>query len=510
MRDIYNKVIQKYMEYRYPQVDKMRTDPMEYQRKILSRIIKEGVDTEYGEKYCAKEIHTYQDFKEAIPLVQYEDLAEDIERMMLGERRILCKSRVKWFAKSSGTTNNRSKYIPVTKKYLFQNHIKGNWDAVTFVHKGFPDSKIFSRKNLLMGGSLEKYEKNPEVTLGDISAIMVTNIPPVGRPFYTPDFKTALIPDWEKKIDLMADICSKESVHIIAGVPTWSMVLFDKILEKTGKRNMLEVWPESIAYFHGGVSFDPYRKQFSKYFPGDQIKYYEVYNSSEGFFGLQDIAGRDDMLLLTNNENFFEFNPLEDYLAGIDNSVNVSEVQTGVTYVIVVSNTSGLWRYVNGDTIQFTSTFPHRIKIMGRTSQCINVFGEELMVSNTDKALEYCCAQTGSEIKEYTVAPKFMEQRERGRHEWLIEFSKAPSDVDAFAENLDRRLQELNSDYAAKRFKGLALENLSITKVPTGVFDEWFRSRGKYGGQNKVPRLSNNRVLYNEILNFKLDRTSIL
>jgi len=502
MRDYFNKIVQKYMEYRYSSADLMRSNPSKLQDDMFKTLLPDLSATEYGYKHFAKEINNYTDFKSALPLIQYEDIADDIHRMMMGEKKILCKTNVRYFAKSSGTTNDRSKYIPVTKRYLFQNHIRGNWDAVTFVHNSYSDSKIFSRKNLLMGGSLEVFPANKDVIVGDISAIMVNNIPPVGRPFYTPDFETALIADWEKKIDLMADICTKESVHILAGVPTWSMVLFDRILEKTGKQNMLEVWPEAIAYFHGGVSFDPYRAQFSKYFPGEQINYYEVYNASEGFFALQDIPRRKDMLLLSNNENFFEFNPLSAHLQGKDQCVRIDAVEAGVSYVLVVSNKSGLWRYVNGDTIEFTSVSPPRIKIVGRTSQYINVFGEELMVANTEKALEQCCAELGCSIKEYTVAPKFLEIGKRGYHDWAIEFMRAPENLDRFAKILDTKLQELNSDYAAKRFKDLALENLNVEALAVGSFDNWFRSKGKYGGQNKVPRLSNNRKLYEELVEF--------
>ena len=502
MRDYFNKLVQKYMEYRYSGADQMRTEPGVLQENMFKTLLPELRSTEYGFNHVANDIQSYEDFKAALPLVSYEDLADDIHRMMLGERRILCKSDVRYFAKSSGTSNNRSKYIPVTKRYLFQNHIRGNWDAVTFVHRDNSDSKIFSRKNLLMGGSFEAFPENKNVIVGDISAIMVNNIPPVGRPFYTPDFETALIPDWEKKIELMSEICTQESIQILAGVPTWSMVLFDRILEKTKKKNMLEVWPEAIAYFHGGVSFDPYREQFSKYFPGDQIKYYEVYNASEGFFALQDIPGRDDMLLLSNNENFFEFNPLSAHLKGEDACVRIAEVEVGVTYVLVISNKSGLWRYVNGDTIAFSSVSPPRIKIIGRTSQYINAFGEELMVSNTDKALRHCCSKLGCSIKEYTVAPSYLERGKRGYHDWLIEFVEAPQDLNDFAQILDTHLQELNSDYAAKRFKDLALENLKVHTLQPGVFNNWFRSRGKYGGQNKVPRLSNDRKLFEEIMRF--------
>ena len=500
MQDAFNRLIQRYMEYRYPKVDEMRIKPDVLQEKVFRRLLHAGLKTEYGYTHFVHDVKSYEDYKQAFPLRRYEDIAADIKRMMLGEKNVLCRGRVKWFAKSSGTSNSRSKYIPVTKSYLFNNHIRGNWDAVTFVHNSYPDSKIFARKNLLMGGSLQKFADNPKTIVGDISAIMVDNIPAVGRPFYTPDFKTALIDDWEVKIEKMSEICTQDSVHIMAGVPTWSMVLFDKILQKTGAQHMLEVWPEAIAYFHGGVSFEPYREQFSKYFPGNQIQYYEVYNASEGFFGLQDIPGRDDMLLLVNNENFFEFIPIEDYQKGIDSAITLKDIEVGIRYVIVVSNASGLWRYVIGDTIQFTSTYPHRFKIIGRTNQYINAFGEELMVINAEQGLQKTCSLTNAVIREYTVAPKYMEQGKRGSHEWAIEFIQAPDNLAYFEKLLDNTLQELNSDYAAKRSNNLALENLTVKILPKGHFSSWYKLKGKYGGQNKVPRLSNNRIILEELL----------
>ena len=353
-----------------------------------------------------------------------------------------------------------------------------------------------------MGGSIQKYIQNPNVEIGDITGIMIKNIPPIGRPFYSPDFETALISDWDQKIDLMTDICGNADITLAAGVPTWSMVLFDRILQKAGKKNMLEVWPNAMAYVHGGVNFEPYRSTFEQYFPSPVFQFLQGYNASEGYLALQDVFGRDDMLLLVDNENYFEFIPYTSYLKGNMDAIRLEDVSVNINYVILISNASGMWRYVIGDTIKFTSLHPFRVKVTGRTKQFINAFGEELMVENVEAALSSVCKKSNVVITDYTIAPKYMDSNTKGRHEWLVEFYLPPENISDFTIMLDYVLQELNSDYKAKRSGDLALECLHIQALPNGTFEKWYRSKNKYGAQHKVPRLSNDRKLFTELSQF--------
>ena len=407
-----------------------------------------------------------------------------------------------WYAKSSGTTSSKSKFIPVPKENLRRNHIKGSWDAVTLMYHERKDSKIFERKNLVMGGSLTNYENNPMTTYGDISAIMLYNMPIVGRPFYTPDFQTALLPNWDEKIAKMVKICGQEDVNMFGGVPTWTIVLFRKILESTGKDNMLEVWPDVKAYIHGGVGFEPYREQFKQFIPSDDFCYMEVYNASEGYFAIQNDFMSDDMLLLLDNGVFYEFLPMTEYGKKDAKTLSLQDVELDVNYAMVISTNAGLWRYIIGDTVKFTSLSPFKIKITGRTKHYINAFGEEVMVRNTDKALALATKAFDVKAIDYTVAPVYFAEGSQGRHQWLIEFENPPADLEAFSIRLDRELQAANSDYEAKRYKSMALENLTVDILPRQSFYKWMAMRGKLGGQNKVPRLSNNRKYVDEILSF--------
>jgi hypothetical protein len=478
----------------------MMEKPILAQRNIFKKILHYNLHTDYACINDLSSIADYTSFQKATPINTYDDLVPYVKRMMMGESNVLCRGKVKWYAKSSGTTKDKSKYIPVTKEFLFRNHIKANWDMVSFIYHHLPETKIFARKNLLMGGTLEPYAANSQSMIGDISAITIKHIPPAGRPVYTPDFETALLQDWEEKIELMADICSEEDVFLLAGVPTWSIVLLNKILEKTGKSNMHEVWPEVKFYMHGGVSFEPYRETFKAFFPREDFQFLEIYNASEGFFALQDQLDRDDMLLLVDNQNFFEFITLTDYQNNILHAIPLEEVKAGIDYVILVSNRSGLWRYVIGDTIIFTSILPYRLRVTGRTQQYINTFGEELMVHTAERALGALCKKYNLRIQDYTVAPSYMDKDNRGYHDWLIEFVEAPRNMITFAEELDKTIQTLNADYEAKRYKSIALENLKIKVLPPGTFLRWQKKLGKYGGQNKVPRLSPDRKFVEAIL----------
>ncbi len=499
---VFNKLISTYLERRYQSVQRFMLHPHKIQERTFNYLIGKAANTEWGKKYEYNNIDSHKAFMEQVPLNEYEDLEPYIKRMMDGSFNILWPGFVNWYAKSSGTTSSKSKFIPVPKENLRGCHIKGSWDVVTLLYKGRHDARVFERKNLVMGGSLSNYETNPMTTFGDISAIMLYNMPFVGRPFYTPDFRTALMPNWDDKLERMVDICSKEQVTMFGGVPSWTIVLFRKILEATGKSNMLEVWPEVQVYVHGGVGFDPYRSQFKEFIPSDSFTYMEVYNASEGYFAIQDDLLSNDLLLLLDNNIFYEFLPMSEFGSKDPIVLGLKDVEIDQNYAMVISTNAGLWRYMTGDTIKFTSLSPFKIKITGRTKHFINAFGEEVMVSNTDKALAKTCEEFKVKAKDYTVAPVYFSAGSKGRHQWLIEFEEPPKNIEEFQKKLDSNLQAVNSDYEAKRFKDMALENLSIDVLPIHSFYKWMEHRGKIGGQNKVPRLSNDRKYIDEILSF--------
>ena len=477
--------------------------PIEVQNRLLIDLINKAKNTEWGNKYQYESIIYPYQFSERVPLQDYESLKPYITRMMSGEKDILWGGRIEWFSKSSGTTSDKSKYIPVSAENLKECHIRGSWDTMTFFYDQRKDAKQFECKNLLMGGSFKPYSRNEMTKIGDVSAIMIHNMPRVAYPFITPGFEVALLDDFEEKIVKMAEIVSKEKDLVtIGGVPTWTIVLFKKILELTGKDNMLEVWPNLQAYIHGGVSFLPYREQFRKYLPSDSISYIEVYNASEGFFAAMNDIRSDDMLLLLDNGVYYEFVPMAEWKGRKSKAIPLEEVEVGKNYAVVISTNSGLWRYIIGDTVEFTAVKPYKIKITGRTKQFINAFGEEVMVHNTDKAIAITCNQTGAVVSEYTAAPIFLNGSGKGGHEWLIEFEKQPGSVHKFSALLDSNLQKLNSDYEAKRYRDLALMQLIMHPVPSGTFYNWLKAKKKYGGQHKVPRLSNNRDYLEEILKF--------
>ncbi|WP_455430653.1 GH3 auxin-responsive promoter family protein [Portibacter lacus] len=480
-------------------------NPHETQLRTFNYLIGKAANTEWGKRYNYKGINSPAQYRKEVPLNEYDDLEPYIKRMMNGSFNILWPGFVNWYAKSSGTTSSKSKFIPVPKENLRGCHIKGSWDVVTLLYKGRSDARIFERKNLVMSGSLSNYEGNHMTTYGDISAIMLYNMPIVGRPFYTPDFRTALLPDWDEKIEKMVQICSREQVTMFGGVPSWTIVLFRKILEATGKDNMLEVWPDVQAYVHGGVGFEPYRSQFERFIPSDDFTYQEVYNASEGYFAIQNDLESNDLLLLLDNCVYYEFLPMSEFEQDDARTIGLEEVELDVNYAMVISTNAGLWRYMTGDTIKFTSLSPFKIRITGRTKHFINVFGEEVMVSNTDKALAKTCDEFNVKVSDYTVAPIYIKEGTKGGHEWLIEFLKPPADLGQFSKRLDESLQEVNSDYEAKRFKSMALENLTVESLPTNTFYKWMEKRGKLGGQNKVPRLSNNRKYVEDILSFLKD-----
>ncbi len=502
MKKLINRSMRFFFKHRYNRILHFMEHPHEVQDAVLKELIQSTKHTEWGRMHDFKSVKTPTDFAERVPIQDYESLKPYINRMMHGESDVLWSGKVKWFAKSSGTTSDKSKFIPVSKRNLKKCHIQGTWDTMNLFYHNYPNARQFDGKSLLMGGSLDRFDEYPNTFIGDVSAIMMDQMPYIGRPFFTPDIATAVMPQFDEKLERMAQITSKEKdMVMIGGVPTWTMVYLDRILELTGKKNMSEVWPNIQVYIHGGVSFDPYREVFTKYFP-DGIQFMEIYNATEGYFAIQNDLTTNDMLLLLDNGIYYEFMPSEEWNKENPKAIPLSEVEMGKNYAMVISTNAGLWRYVPGDTVMFTSTSPYKIKITGRTKQFVNAFGEEVMVSNTDKALAQTCQTMDAIATEYTVAPIFLSKQGKGGHEWLIEFEKTPADLKAFNKLLDENLQKINSDYEAKRYKGMALERLKMRPLPRGTFHNWLKSKGKYGGQHKVPRLANHRKYVEEIIDF--------
>ncbi len=489
------------MKKRLHQIELFRKYPIEVQTELFDRLIQQGVQTEIGKYYHFASISTYSEFKTNVPLNDYQTLQPRIDRLMNGEQHLLWPTDTKWFAKSSGTTEDRSKFIPVTKESLEDCHYKGGKDLLALYYENFPNRKLYKGKHLIIGGSAQILPVSPDAYQGDLSAIIVKNLPWWAEIRRTPSKEIALMSEWETKIERMALSTLEEDVYIIAGVPSWTMVLAKKVLELSGKQNLREVWPNLELFMHGGVNFDPYREAFKKLIPFDDMHYVETYNASEGFFGIQDVNGSNELLLMLDYGIFYEFIPMNQF-EGIESStvIELSEVEIGIDYALVISTNGGLWRYIIGDTVQFTSTRPYRFRISGRTKQFINAFGEEVIVNNSDKAITEACSKTGAQIREYTVAPIFMSNQELGRHEWLIEFTELPIDQDRFNVILDETLRSVNSDYDAKRTNNMALLPPKIQVLEVGTFESWLRKKGKLGGQHKVPRLSNNRTIVEQLL----------
>ncbi len=488
-------IVSWFIRQRMENIQLASNHPVEAQKKLLLQLIRSAEKTEWGKKFDFKSITNPAQYSERIPLQNYESLQPYIERMMQGEQQVLWHSEINWFAKSSGTTGARSKFIPVSSEGLSGCHLKGGRDVMTIYCHNHPGTKIFSGKGLMMGGSHQLHALNDDCRYGDVSAVLMQNLPLAAHLLKTPELAVALMDDWEEKLERMAAITMRQNVTNISGVPTWTLVLLKKILEQTGKKQIHEIWQNLELYIHGGVSFTPYREQFKKLISSENMLYMETYNASEGFFAIQDVDDRDDMLLLTDNGVFYEF--IEQ---GKNICMPLSETELGKVYELVISTNCGLWRYQIGDTVQITSVAPYKIKVAGRTKHFINAFGEEVMVDNTDRALAETCQITGSLVADYTVAPVYFEGNQKGGHEWLIEFEKQPEDLNLFATLLDQSLRSLNSDYDAKRYKDIALQMPVIHQLPKNTFYNWLKSKGKLGGQNKVPRLSNDRVIAEEIL----------
>jgi len=490
-----NSLVSAFMRQRIGSIQRTSEHASETQERLLLQLIQSAKATAWGRQYDFASIKSSKQFSQRIPLQDYESLKPFIERMMQGEQNILWRSEIYWFAKSSGTTSDRSKFIPVSKEGLRDCHFKGGRDVMTVYCHNHPNTKIFSGKGLLMGGSHQINKLNEDIHSGDISAVLLQNMPLIAHWIKTPELAVALMDEWEEKLERMAEITIPQNVTHLAGVPTWTIVLLRKIIEKTRKQNIADVWQNLELYIHGGVSFTPYREQFKRLIQSEKMSYLETYNASEGFFALQDSENSDDMLLLMENGVYYEFIDLSTPLK----VTPLAEVEKGKTYSLVITTNSGLWRYQIGDTIQFTSTNPYKIKIAGRTKHFINAFGEEVMVDNTDRAISEACKKTNALVSDYTVAPIFFDGNNKGGHEWLIEFEKAPADLKEFTTLLDSTLRSLNSDYDAKRFKDIALQLPVVHSIPAGTFYNWLKSKGKLGGQNKVPRLANVRVVLAEI-----------
>jgi len=473
--------------------------PVSAQRNVLQHLVTQAQYTEFGRKYKFSRLFTVKDFKNRIPIHEYDDLKPYINRMMAGEENILWNTPIYWFAKSSGTTSDKSKFIPISEESLKDIHFKASKDVLTNYYKNFPDSDLLTGKSLVVGGSHQVHNIDEDIQYGDLSAVLMQNTPFWGHWIRTPDLSIALLDEWESKIEQLAKSTINENVTSLAGVPTWTIILIKRILQISGKKTLKEVWPNLELYMHGGVSFTPYREQVRK-LVGAPINYLEIYNASEGFFAAQNRPDDDGLLLFTDHGIFYEFLPVEEYRKPDAKTIGLKQVELYKNYALVISTNGGLWRYLLGDTIQFTSLKPFKIKVTGRLKHYMNAFGEEVIVDNTDKAIAIASAKTGAIVKDYTAAPVFFSENNNGAHEWLIEFETAPPDLKAFTTELDEALKSVNSDYEAKRYKNIALREPVVHVLEKDTFNKWLKSKGKLGGQHKVPRLSNERKMIEEIL----------
>ena len=480
---------------RMRELEKHQTGGELLQRQVLTHLLHEGKDTEYGREHGFVTTKGYEDFVKFNTVNTYEELKGQIDRMRHGESDVLWPGRVKWYAKSSGTTNDKSKFIPVSQEGLQKIHYAGGYDSVALYLRNNPKSHLFDGRALILGGSHAPNYNLPDSLVGDLSAILIENINPLANLVRVPKKETALLQDFEVKRERIAREAMNKNVTNISGVPSWMLSVLNCMMEITGKTHLEEVWPNLEVFFHGGVAFTPYRKQYEELITSPKMHYMETYNASEGFFGLQDDPADKSMLLMLDYGVFYEFKPMDG-----GEIVPLWGVEKDKNYAMIISTSCGLWRYMIGDTIRFTSTNPYKFIISGRTKSFINAFGEELIVDNAEKGLAYACEQTGAEVLEYTAAPVFMDANAKCRHQWLIEFSKSPNDLAQFADLLDKRLQEINSDYEAKRYKDITLQHLEIIQARKGLFNDWLKMKGKLGGQHKVPRLSNSREHIEQLL----------
>ncbi|MBG6060680.1 hypothetical protein IWX83_000445 [Flavobacterium sp. CG_9.1] len=493
------------LKQRIHQIELFLKYPNEVQEELLMNLIQSSKNTVLGKEYDYASIKSYANFAERVPIATYEELQPLIERTRKGEQNVFWETPIKWFAKSSGTTNAKSKFIPVSNDALEDCHYKGSKDLLCLYLNNNEDSELFLGKSLRLGGSSQIYEDN-HTFFGDLSAILIENMPIWAEFSSTPSNKISLMSEWETKIAAIIHETKNENVTSFAGVPSWMLVLMNKMLEDTGKGNLLEIWPKLEVYFHGGVNFEPYREQFQKILPKKDFKYYEIYNASEGFFAIQDLNNSSDLLLMLDYGIFYEFIPMDTFGTLDQKVIRLADVELFKNYALVITTNSGLWRYLIGDTVRFTSLNPYRIRVTGRTKHHINVFGEELMVENTDQAIAKASKLTNTQVVDYTVAPVFMEGKEKGAHEWMIEFKNNPVDINQFQKALDEAIQSLNSDYEAKRYNNMTLNPLLINVARKNLFYDWLKDRDKLGGQHKIPRLSNQRDYMEQLKSMQLER----
>ncbi len=485
---------------RMNQIELFEKYPVDVQQEQLFSLLNAAKDTEWGKKYEYESITSFQKYSERVPVQTYRGFVPYIDRIRRGEQNILWPTEIKWFAKSSGTTADKSKFIPVSKESLENCHFRGGKDIIVLYTTSFPGVSLFTGKALAIGGSQQINKYKNELYYGDLSAVLMENLPLWVRLLKTPDKRIALMEEWEEKIEMMAKATANENVTNISGVPSWTLVLIKRILELTGTKSLHEVWPNLELFVHGGVSFTPYREQFDALLDKSKMNYLETYNASEGFFAIQDTPDTDSMLLMLDYGVYYEFIPMDEIGKEFPKTLNLDEVELGTNYAIVISTNGGLWRYKIGDTIKFTSKNPFRIKITGRTKHFINAFGEELIIDNAEKALKKACERTGAKIREYTAAPIFMTGKRNGGHQWLFEFAKMPDNLEHFIEILDTTLKSVNSDYEAKRYKDISLAYPVVEIARENLFYDWLKERGRLGGQNKVPRLANNREFMDRLL----------
>jgi len=494
-----NSIASWFLKKRFHQMELFLKYPNEVQLELLHVLLETARNTELGKMYDFSSIHNYETFKERIPIRSYEDYEEMIERSRLGEHNIYWPTPIKWFAKSSGTTNAKSKFIPVSQESLEDCHYAAGKDLLCMYLNNNENSKLFTGKSLRLGGSKELYKENG-TSFGDLSAIIIDNMPFWAEYSSTPSNEVSLMSDWETKLMAIVNETIQENVTSLAGVPSWMLVLLNQVLETTGREHLFEIWNNIEVYFHGGVSFEPYIDQYKKILPGDSFRYYEIYNASEGFFAIQDQNESSELLLMLDYGIFYEFIPMDTYGSSDQKVIPLSEVEVNKNYAVIITTNAGLWRYKIGDTVRFTSINPYRIKVSGRTKHHINAFGEELIIENAEEALRKTTKETNSEIVDYTAAPIFMKDREKGAHEWMIEFKKHPKDLNRFAYILDQNLQDINSDYEAKRHNNTTLNALVINDARPHLFYDWLKKNDKLGGQHKIPRLSNSRKYLDELI----------
>jgi hypothetical protein len=501
---LFNTVVTWFLKKRKHQMELFLKYPIDVQQELLFRLLDFAKNTEFGKTFEFKSIYDYKTFSDRIPIRKYENIESVIDRTRRGEQNLFWPTDIQWFAKSSGTTHAKSKFIPVSNEALEDCHLKAGKDMLCLYINNNENAGLFNGKGLRLGGSSAIYEDNNSY-FGDLSAIIIENMPFWADYSSSPKIDVALMSEWETKMQAIVDETINENITSLVGVPSWMLVLLNAVLEKTKKKNILEVWPNLEVYFHGGVNFNPYREQFKKIIPDKKFKYYETYNASEGFFAIQDRNSSLDLLLMLDYGIFYEFIPMTEYKGEDSKAIQLQDVRLHINYALVITTNSGLWRYLIGDTVKFVSLDPYRIKITGRTKHFINAFGEELIIENAEEALKQACKKTKSEISDFTVGPIFMDGTKKGSHEWIIEFKKPPANIDYFTELLDNALKSINSDYESKRYHDMTLTMPIVHPAETGLFYNWLKLKGKLGGQHKVPRLSNNREYIEELLDLMIE-----